>query len=227
MWNIIKSTIILAIFAFAAAFALSHVNHITQPNIQKQLEEKQRNALLSVLPGFSITDEKKVIIEGKEFVYWTGEKDGSRVKSKGYAFITEKPGYGGPVTTMAGVDDKWQILGISILQQTETPGLGSRSTEIASSKTFLQVISGESSGVEESNVPWFQQQFAGLKADGRINIVKMGDWNAGMREKLLALNSISAITGATVTTRAVRDSIEEGISRLRKAIEMTGPEERK
>jgi len=40
-----------------------------------------------------------------------------------------------------------------------------------------------------------------------------------MREELLQKNSVSAITGATITTKAVKDGIEEGMARLKTALE--------
>ena len=40
-----------------------------------------------------------------------------------------------------------------------------------------------------------------------------------MQEELLEENAISAITGATITTRAVRDSIKTGISKLQICIQ--------
>ena len=41
MGNIIKPTLILAIVAFIASFALSHVNEATKPSILKQEKQKQ------------------------------------------------------------------------------------------------------------------------------------------------------------------------------------------
>ena len=50
---------------------------------------------------------------------------------------------------------------------------------------------------------------------GSRDVVKKGDWNPNMKEELQGKNAISAITGATITTRAVRDSIEAGIKILK------------
>ncbi len=227
MGKITRPTIILALIAFVATFALSHVRKITYPNIQKQDKQKQENALAMAMPGFKIKEEKTVRIEGTSFTYWIGEKIENNATTRGYAFISEKGGYGGPIKSVVGVDEKGSIIGISIIQQSETPGLGSRSTEIASRETFWgHYFGGSSSGrdhaglKEESVLPWFQEQFTGLNVNKKIEIVKKGDWNPAMREELLARNSISAITGATITTKAVKDGIEAGILKLNKALEM-------
>jgi electron transport complex protein RnfG len=220
MANILKSTFILALIAFIASYALSHVNKITEPEILRQEKEKQQNALTSVLPGYSVKDEKTVQVQGEDFTYWTGEKEEGESPLTGYAFVTEKSGYSGIVKTMVGVDDKGRILGVSILQQSETPGLGARSVEIASTNTFWQVLFGSSEKNEETARPWFQEQFTGLDGSKPIEIVKKGDWKESMKAELLEKNAISAITGATITTRTVKDSIEAGIMKFNEAIKM-------
>ncbi len=40
-----------------------------------------------------------------------------------------------------------------------------------------------------------------------------------MKAELLEKNSISSITGATITTKAVRDSIENGVQMLDRALQ--------
>jgi len=219
MAKIINSTIILGIIAFTASLALSHINKITYPEIIKQQKMKQEKALAIVLPGYTIKEAKKVKIDNSEFNYWSGEKTEGDNTLKGYAFIIEKPGYSGPVRTMLGINEKGIILGISILQQTETPGLGARCIEIASKKTFFDVLFGTGSTKEEEpSIPWFQEQFRGLDTGKNINIRKEGDWKPEMRDALLAKNSISAITGATITSKTVTESIKTGITRLKKVI---------
>ena len=223
MNNIIKPTIVLTIIAFVAAFALSHIKKITYPNIQRQEREKQEAALGAVLPaGFAVKEEKNQKIEGSEFRYWIAEgKDKKGAVAKAYAFIAEKGGYSGPVRSMVGVDEKGIVLGISVLQQSETPGLGARAIEIASRETFWGHFFGIGETPEDNPVtPWFQEQFKGLDTNKKIEIVKKGDWNPAMKEELLSKNSISAITGATVTSKAVRDSIALGIEMLRKALQV-------
>ncbi len=222
MNNIIKPTIVLTIIAFVAAFSLSHIKKITYPNILKQEREKQEAALGAVLPsGFAIKEEKNPTVEGREFKYWIAEKADQKGIVRAYAFITEKGGYSGPVRSMVGVDEKGIILGISVLQQSETPGLGARSIEIASRETFWGHFFGLGETPKDNPVtPWFQDQFKDIDANKKIEIVKKGDWSPAMKEELLARNSISAITGATVTSKAVRDSIALGVETLHKALQL-------
>jgi Na+-translocating ferredoxin:NAD+ oxidoreductase subunit G len=221
MNTIVKPTLILLLVTFISTLALSHIKKITYPNILKQEKEKLETALNLVLPGYTVTDKegKKASVDGKDFQYWTAERQNGPVVEKAYAFITEKPGYSGPVRSMVGMDAKGLILSISIIQQSETPGLGQRSTEIASKETFIGHFFGGEKPVEENLAPWFQDQFKGIDSSKKIEIVKRGDWKPEIRDELMKKNAISAITGATVTTRAVRDSVATGFETLRKALE--------
>jgi electron transport complex protein RnfG len=197
----------------------------TYPEIVKQEKEKQKNALAMVLPGFEVGEKQTEKINGQEIPYWVGEKKagtedqkGEDVVTRGVAYITSKPGYSGDVVSMVGVDESGKILGISILEQLETPGLGARCIEIASKLTFLGFLMGKEVK-DEPTTPWFQEQYRGLNVFKKMKILKMGDWNEGMRDELLKLNSISAITGATITSRVVTRSLENGIPILKKVFQ--------
>ena len=101
-----------------------------------------------------------------------------------YAFIAYGQGYSSRIQTMVGVDNNGVIKAIEILFQQETPGLGAKSTEVAP-------------GEER---PWFQKQFIGKPAKD-IRVDKDG-------------GEIVSITGATITSRAVTNSIRKGIEWL-------------
>ncbi len=216
--SIIKPTIILTAVALISAWLLSLVNAVTAPRIEAQQKEKQKAALETVLPGYSITAEKKASSNGKELQYWEGTKTiDEKTVHTGYAYIASGQGYSGEIRTMVGVDDSGTIIAVSILQQTETPGLGARCQEVATKKTLIGTITGDNAGTE-SAVPWFQRQFAGLDLNMKIQVMKKGDWNESIKDELIRNNALSAITGATVTSRAVKDSIEAGMTLLRTAV---------
>lgn len=107
----------------------------------------------------------------------------------GYAFIAYGQGYSSRIRTMVGVTSDGVIDAIKILFQQETPGLGAKATETRP---------GES-------VPWFQKQFAGKSAAD----VKV-DKDDG---------EIVSITGATITSRTVAQSIQKGFKELSENID--------
>ena len=220
--NIIKPSLIITGVVFAASLALSHVYKITEPSITKQKAEKEREALFVVLPDFAIGEEKTDVMNGDTFRFWVGEKKNEDdTVSTAYAFITENPGYSGAIRSMVGIDAAGHIIGIYIIEQTETPGLGARAVEGSASNTVWsalgKIISGQE--IEPDGYPWFQRQFAGLNAAQKIYIEKMGDWTPEKEQALLSKNAITNITAATITGDAVIKSIERGYARLSSILE--------
>ncbi len=102
----------------------------------------------------------------------------------GYAFFVEGKGYGGVIKTLVGVDREKKITGIVILSQQETPGLGDRITEVKP---------GDSK-------PWFQKQFEGKTSD-ELKLKRNG-------------GGIDAVTGATISSKAVLDSVRAGLENI-------------
>ena len=201
-----------------SALVLSHVQKVTYPNILKRELEQQNKALSVVLPGFRIGKKRTVKVDGNIFTFWTATRIVKGSVIRGYAFIAGGSGYSGNVKSVIGVNQQGKILGISILQQTETPGLGARCFEVSSTNTFFSYILGEKGTIPEKGRPWFQEQFTGLSIMSPIDIVHRGDWHSEMKEQLIEINAISAITGATITSRAVTKSIENGYVLLKKAL---------
>jgi electron transport complex protein RnfG len=218
MKNIVKPALILAAVAFCSSLLLAYMRDITYPVIKMQEKEKEQEALMMVLPGYEIGEPQIVELDnGEEFKFWTGEKKQDDEVLKGYAFLSVNYGYSGDIKSMVGVDENNKVLGISIVQQSETPGLGDRVNETATSETIWGVILGRSYGGEGLEDPWFQDQFRGIDLNKKIKIVKQGTWTSDMREDLLSQNAVSAITGATITTKAITGGLKEGLIKLAKA----------
>ena len=96
----------------------------------------------------------------------------------GHAVRVETQGYGGTITLLAGLSsDLETIIGIEVVEQVETPGLGGNITESE-----------------------FKRQFAGLDADEPVTYVKNIEPDKDA-------NEIQAISGATITSRAVTSGI--------------------
>lgn len=231
MKDIIKPTVILTAIALVCALLLSHAQKLTAPVIDRRVKEKQEQALSLVLPGYTVGPARKAMLDGAAFTWWEGEKKVNdpvvREKTvKGFAFITASPGYSGDIEAMVGVDENGIITGLTVISQTETPGLGARCVEVASRESlwdlFRDRIPVRDRG-DEVQIPWFQKQFEGLTTKGKIGFMRRGVWNPNMRESLVEKNAISAITGATITSTAVIAGVERGVARLAKARSMQAP----
>jgi len=197
--SIIKSGITLFFITLIAILLLVTVDSITKPTILLQKELEVSKSLKTVLPQAVKFSEK---IVGDKIIYYKGLKENDLLY--GYAFISSAKGYSGNIELIAGVDLNGTIQGIKILKHAETPGLGSKINEVKSEKTILSVIKGEK--VEEKNIPWFCEQFIGKKISN-LEVLKTA-----------SENKIQAITGATISSKAVTKAVREGIKKLRQEI---------
>ena len=173
--DIVKPTLTLAAVAFICTLLLSYVQKFTEPAIKRQKGENQDEALKLVLPGFSVGDAQKISMAGVEFLFWIGKKKVDYKTVKGYAFITAGAGYGGNIESMVGVDESGKILGVSILNQSETPGLGARCVEVANRETLWDYIKNGMPARDynkERRIPWFQNQFEGIDANAEVRITR-------------------------------------------------------
>jgi electron transport complex protein RnfG len=151
--------IILTAVVAICVTALTFTDSITRGKIEAQEEQKIQHMLSAMFPNMSrYTFEDDI---------YTIYSDGTEV---GYAFLAVGKGYGGEISILVGLKDETTIKGITIISQTETPGLGSR--------------------IAESS---FTDKFAGL------NIADVALRQEG--------GQIDAITGSTISSRAVIDAV--------------------
>jgi len=179
MKYIMQLGFILLIFCAVASGILAFVNSKTQPVIaaRKALEEEQtRQELLPLAKTF---DMHKAAADSN-FVYFAA-KD-STDKIIGYAFVAAKNGYSSLVKSMVALDTQYKIISMKVIDQNETPGLGSNCT-------------GEK----------FPDFFKNLGYDDLL-VDKDG-------------GPVTALTGATITTRAITNSIREAITIVKTDLE--------
>lgn len=192
MREYLRFSLILFLICFFTAFSLSLVNRITQPKILAQLEKEQQLALHEVVPqAFRFEPIKK---DGEIHYYKAFDKDGNLL---GYAFKTETKGYSSNILTMVGIKPDGKIISIKILSHNETPGIGSKITEIKTTQTLWDKFTKKPQETKEE--PWFCEQFKGK--DVR-NLEK----------------EIEAISGATISSEAVIKSVKEKAELLLKEI---------
>lgn len=125
--NMTKSLTVVCIVCSAL---LGGVYIMTKKPIETAAIAKTNNAIALVVPEFDNipSDEKSsVLCEGEEFVYYTARK-GEQVV--GYAIETStSKGFSGTIKMMVGFNTNGDIVSISVLSHSETPGLGAKMTE--------------------------------------------------------------------------------------------------
>lgn len=179
------------LYSLAAGASLAYVNIITKPRIIVNQTATEDSARAEVLPGMEGGFEQKGVmkVSGYDYPWWIGYRDREKTTPGGYVFIASGKGYSSVVRTMVGVGPDGRITGIKVLFQQETPGLGTK---------IVEIRHGESD-------PWFFRQFKGKSAADNIKVKKDG-------------GVIDAITGATISPRAVTDSINRGLMSLRETV---------
>lgn len=139
---------------------------------------------------YVLSDAQVIVPESSEgqILFYRGFSDKEMKHLAGYAFQADGEGYSSTIKTIVGIDTLFVIKAIKILSQQETPGLGTRCEEI---------LNGETS-------PWWPRQFSGKNAR-EIRVNKDG-------------GVIQAITGATITSRAITNAIAEKSRWLQKCL---------
>ncbi len=137
----VKMVLTLAVISAGAAAALSAANQATAGKIKAAAEAKAARAVLKIFPDCTAPVKSEVKSPtGENIVVY--RCPGDRVC---FSFSTSsdkgisRP-YSGPVRAMIGVDGKGEIIGLRIIAQTETPGLGNKIVE----DKFLDQFKGKS-----------------------------------------------------------------------------------
>ena len=208
MKDIIRFCLVLGLITTIAGFFLGLVYSYTKDKIASQEKEKTLGAVKTVLEGMEVEEATAKDKSGNEIQYWKGKVNG---EVKGFAFVVHKYGYSSDVKGIVGVNKDGEIVGFEITFQLETPALGTRAAEVPSND-YIWGIFSKKKGEKHVIKPWFQEQFIGLTINKPIIVVKGTEWlimGPQEREMLKESNDISAISGATITSKAVADSMND------------------
>ena len=153
----------LLLICAVTAGLLAGVNSITAPIIDELNAAKTQEAISAVLPGGFDT-------EIADYADASGIVSKVYQGANGYAVEVGPGGFDNTITMMVGIDNEGKVLGISVVNHTETAGLGA----VADADTPKGIA--------------FREQFIG--ASGSVSVTKDG-------------GTMDAITGATITSRAI------------------------
>lgn len=128
--SLLNMVIVLTLIAVIAGGILAYVNSVTAPQIEKINSDNLAAGIKAVMGGGEVSvadpETKTAEISGKtkEFVvYAVSDASGN---SLGNAVQTSENGFGGELKILVGFDPEGTILGYTVLQHAETPGLGAK-----------------------------------------------------------------------------------------------------
>lgn len=125
-----KDIVILVLFAAVAGGALSGVYSVTKTRIDAAAAQERKDALKAVLPTLSDrATPVDILCEGRTI---PAVIDGEGPAFKGAVLELEtRKGYAGLIRFLVGVDENLKVTGLYVLQQNETPGLGTKAKDRA------------------------------------------------------------------------------------------------
>ena len=118
---------VLTGIALVAGAALASVNEMTKDTIQQLKEKSEQDAIAQVLGGGDVKVQQidTVAINDCNYIVMNAGEKGVAVK----AVDPQNASFGGGLTIMVGIDPNGVVLGYSILETHETPGLGAKANE--------------------------------------------------------------------------------------------------
>jgi electron transport complex protein RnfG len=121
----------LTLISLGASACLGFVYELTKVPIELSVLNKKLDAIRQVVPDFTNSPNEEMYRlptgDGDSLEIYPAKKDGEII---GYAVNTySKTGFSGRISLMAGFEPNGTIINITVLEQKETPGLGTKMTE--------------------------------------------------------------------------------------------------
>jgi electron transport complex protein RnfG len=187
MKKIVKLGIVLFTVTAITGLILGLVNEITREPIMRTQARLRAEALAMALPeadefsSVQVAEGADPMVRGVD----EGKKGG---EPAGYCLTVTPSGYGGPIGVVVGVTESGGLRAISILSQTETPGLGAKSA-----------------------LPAFFGQFSD-KDGGKLTVVKSGATASDQIEAIsgATITSEAVTLGVNTALAYWRDNLKGG-----------------
>ena len=176
--SLLNMVLVLTGVAIIMGGVLAFVNHVTAGPIEEQKQLALEKGIKTVMQADNLTvtqtDTVKTNVNGKEQVYIVYNNE------KGAAVQSSTMGFGGELKVLVGFDTDGYILGYTLLEHQETPGLGAKADQ------------------------WFQK---GQKGD--IIGMNPGQKALDVKPVKGGQGDVDAITASTITTRAFLKAINQ------------------
>lgn len=175
--TLLNMTAVLLGITLVASAGVGFVNMITVEPIAAAKEAATVAALNEVLPAFDQTAPQELTIDDMPITVYTATRGG---EVAGYAVQTmTKQGFGGVVRLMVGFTPEGEVVNVNVLEQTETPGLGTKMGD--EGNPLLASVKGQR--LEDKKL-----------VGGKLAVSKDG-------------GDVDALTAATISSRAYVDAI--------------------
>ena len=202
LFNMIAVLFSITLIASAGVGA---VNMITADAIAEAKAVATKQAIANVLPEFDSSEQSEQTIDDMPIKVYTATKGDDVV---GYAVESmTKDGFGGVIRMMVGFTADGKINNVNVLEQAETPGLGTKMCD--QDNALLSSIQGRNSWEVEFKV---KKDGGELDALTAATISSRAYYNAVARAyqafavAVGAKSSADGVSGATTTDSASKES---------------------
>lgn len=187
-----RMILVLTLITLLSGAILAGWDSFTKPKVEFHRQEALKKAIAEVLPAHDHYET----IESEDITLYLA-RSGEMKSLIGIAFQASGSGFQGEVRIMVGAEPGFENLtGIKVLEQIETPGLGTKIVDDPSNK---------------DNPLWWPEQFKGIATRPEIVVLKNATPSAP--------NEIQGITGATITSKAVAQIIGKDLERAREVFD--------
>jgi electron transport complex protein RnfG len=128
--SLTNMTLVLTLVAVVMGGILAFVNHLTEGPIQQQKEKALADGIKAVMVCNDLVVaepvEVKQTVDGKEHTFIIYNVKDAQGKDLGAAVQSTTMGFGGDLKVLVGFDSEGSILGYTLLEHAETPGLGAK-----------------------------------------------------------------------------------------------------
>jgi electron transport complex protein RnfG len=204
--RILRYALTLAIVCGISGASIGWVYTIANPRIEELKQRKIRDSLKLAFPARdAVFDGNTLLVDG-ERVWLARDSAGNVI---GACATGRGRGYASEIEILAGMGKDGTIAGVCVLASNETPGLGEKIREVEAKDTLIGMLMGRKSAASgEPAVPWFLRQYFGKRgADLRVE-----------KGKGPGAHHIDAISGATITSKAVTEAVRRAMAAAEKAI---------
>ena len=128
--SLLNMTLVLTLVAVVMGGILAFVNHLTEGPIQEQKDKALADGIKAVMVCNDLVVaepvEVKQTVDGKEHTFIIYNVKDAQGKDLGAAVQSVTMGFGGDLKVLVGFDSEGSILGYTLLEHAETPGLGAK-----------------------------------------------------------------------------------------------------
>ena len=132
--SLTNMVLVLTLVAVIMGGILAYVNHLTEGPIAEQKEKALADGIKAVMVCDDLKVAKTDVVKqndakGKEMTFTVYQIKDAQGNDLGAAVESTTMGFGGDLKVLVGFDTKGTILGYTLLEHAETPGLGAKADQ--------------------------------------------------------------------------------------------------